>query len=77
MSIDDLAFKKVPEVGPAPDMIYDDLPRNLDYIDESFGAAGGLRELREEDLDDFDEEEVFSTSSGVDDFAGVVSKETI
>jgi autophagy-related protein 2 len=74
-SVGDLAFKKVPEIGPAPDMIFDDLPRNLDYLDESFGAAGGLRELRDEDLDEFnDDEEVFPISSGDDDFDGVVSR---
>ncbi|KAF7304826.1 GP-PDE domain-containing protein [Mycena kentingensis (nom. inval.)] len=53
-SVDDLAFKRVPEVGPPPDMINDDLPTNMDYLDDSFGAAAGLRELRDEDLDDFD-----------------------
>ncbi|KAJ7581343.1 hypothetical protein C8J56DRAFT_959789 [Mycena floridula] len=56
-SVDDLAFKRVPDVGSAPDMIYDDLPTNLDYLDESFGAAAGLRELRDDDLEDFDLEE--------------------
>lgn len=35
-------------------MISDDLPTNLDYLDESFGAAAGLRELRDDDLDEFD-----------------------
>lgn len=56
-------------------MIFDDLPRNLDYLDESFGAAGGLRELRDEDLDEFDDdEEVFPISSRDDDFDGVVSR---
>jgi autophagy-related protein 2 len=35
-------------------MIYDDLPTNLDYLDESFGTAAGLRELRDDDLDEFD-----------------------
>lgn len=44
----------MPEVGPAPDMIYDDLPTNMDYLDESFGAAAGLRELRDDDLDEFE-----------------------
>ncbi|KAG6898364.1 hypothetical protein C0992_009039 [Termitomyces sp. T32_za158] len=69
-SIDDLAFNKIPEVGPAPDMIYDDLPTNMDYLDESFGAAAGLRELRDDDLDEFDVEGSDNSSSGV----GVVSK---
>nr|GAT53224.1 predicted protein [Mycena chlorophos] len=53
-SVDDMAFNRVPEVGPPADMINDDLPTNLDYLDESFGAAAGLRELRDDDLDDFD-----------------------
>lgn len=55
-------------------MIFDDLPRNLDYLDESFGAAGGLRELRDDDVDEFDDEEVFPISSSDGDFDGVVSK---
>lgn len=38
-------------------MINDDLPANLDYLDESFGAAAGLRELRDDDLDEFDLED--------------------
>lgn len=33
-------------------MISDDLPSNLEYIDASFGAAAGLRELTEEDLEE-------------------------
>lgn len=47
----------MPEVGPAPDMINDDLPTNLEYLDESFGAAAGLRELSDDDLEEFDVEE--------------------
>ncbi|KAF8910987.1 hypothetical protein CPB84DRAFT_1821154 [Gymnopilus junonius] len=70
-SVEDLAFKKVPEVGPAPDMIYDDLPSNLDYLDESFGAAAGLRELRDDDLDEFDAHEV---ETGSNDDPNIVSK---
>jgi autophagy-related protein 2 len=38
-------------------MIYDDLPTNLDYLDESFGTAAGLREMRDDDLDDFDDDD--------------------
>ncbi|KAI0065395.1 hypothetical protein BV25DRAFT_1821795 [Artomyces pyxidatus] len=56
-SIDHHAFHRVPEVGAAPDMIYDDLPSNLDYLDESFGAAAGLREYDDEDLE-FDDQYV-------------------
>jgi autophagy-related protein 2 len=32
-------------------MIHDDLPSNPDYLDVSFGAAAGLRELDDDDLD--------------------------
>jgi autophagy-related protein 2 len=56
-SVDEHAFKRIPEVEPGPDMINDDLPTNLDYLDESFGTAAGLRELRDDDLDDFDTKE--------------------
>ncbi|KAH9180656.1 hypothetical protein EDB89DRAFT_1840925 [Lactarius sanguifluus] len=49
--IDQHAFRSVPEVGAAPDMINDDLPSNLDYLDVSFGTAAGLRELDDDDLD--------------------------
>jgi autophagy-related protein 2 len=49
--IDQHAFRSVPEVGAAPDMINDDLPSNPDYLDVSFGTAAGLRELDDDDLD--------------------------
>ncbi|KAI0054145.1 hypothetical protein FA95DRAFT_1585813 [Auriscalpium vulgare] len=55
-SIDERAFQRVPEVGAAPDMINDDLPSNPEYLDESFGAAAGLRVLDDEELDDFNDE---------------------
>lgn len=51
-SLDEQAFKRIPEIGPLADMIDDDLPSNLEYIDESFGAAAGLRELTDEDLEE-------------------------
>ena len=53
-SIDQHAFQSIPEVGAAPDMIYDDLPSNPDYLDVSFGAAAGLRELDDDDDLDMD-----------------------
>jgi autophagy-related protein 2 len=43
-------------------MIYDDLPTNLDYLDESFGAAAGLRELTDDDLDEFDIRDIATPS---------------
>lgn len=36
-------------------MIYDDLPTNRDYLDESFGAAAGLRAFSDDELDDLDD----------------------
>jgi autophagy-related protein 2 len=65
-SIDQHAFQDVPEVGAAPDMIYDDLPSNPDYLDVSFGTAAGLRELDDDDLDMDDQsrsEQMDSTDS--------------
>ncbi|KAG1782593.1 hypothetical protein EV702DRAFT_1232405, partial [Suillus placidus] len=56
-SLDEQAFRRIPDVGNAADMINDDLPTNLDYLDESFGSAAGLRELRDDDLEDFDVQE--------------------
>lgn len=47
-------------------MIYDDLPTNLDYLDESFGTAAGLREMVDEDLDEFDDKEIENTTSSND-----------
>jgi autophagy-related protein 2 len=61
-SVDEDAFNRAPEIGPAPDMIGDDLPTNLDYLDESFGAAAGLRELREDDLNEFEVEDSAETA---------------
>ncbi|OBZ75363.1 Autophagy-related protein 2 [Grifola frondosa] len=53
-SLDEHAFRQLPEVGAAPDMIIDDLPTNSDYLDESFGAAAGLRELSDDEFDEYD-----------------------
>lgn len=66
----------MPAVGPAPDMINDDLPTNMDYLDESFGAAAGLRELRDDDLDEFDTEETEVDPTSPPDvlITGVVSR---
>ncbi|KAI0636957.1 hypothetical protein C8Q77DRAFT_1095313 [Trametes polyzona] len=71
-SLDDHAFRRLPEVGAAPDMIEDDLPTNLDYLDESFGAAAGLRELSDDEFDESDVESSY-TPSGAEDPRGVAS----
>jgi autophagy-related protein 2 len=67
----------MPEVGPAPDMINDDLPTNLEYLDESFGAAAGLRELSDDDLEEFDVEEAGlsrATSAAGNSVSGIISR---
>ncbi|KAI0647065.1 hypothetical protein C8Q79DRAFT_1009211 [Trametes meyenii] len=71
-SLDDHAFRRLPEVGAAPDMIEDDLPTNPDYLDESFGAAAGLRELSDDEFDESDIETSY-TPSGSDDPRGITS----
>ena len=48
-------------MGSAPDMVVDDLPSNMDYLDQSFGAAGGLREFDDNDLDDFGKNDAQNT----------------
>ncbi|KAJ7430701.1 hypothetical protein B0H11DRAFT_2134571 [Mycena galericulata] len=73
-SVDDLAFKRVPDVGPPPDMINDDLPTNMDYLDASFGTAAGLRELRDEDFEDFDVDDNIDASSPIPGAPEIVSK---
>lgn len=47
-------------------MINDDLPTNMDYLDESFGTAAGLRELRDDDVDEFEVEEEIPQSTSAD-----------
>lgn len=54
-------------------MISDDLPANQDYLDVSFGTAAGLRELRDDDLEDFDMEEQTSLDTPVTGQLGIVS----
>lgn len=70
-SLDEHAFRRIPEVGAAPDMISDDLPSNPDYLDQSFSATAGLREITDDDLDDFGVEDNNPTTM---EQPGVVSK---
>ena len=73
-SLDEDAFKTLPEVGAAPDMIIDDLPNNPDYLDESFGAAAGFREIED---DEFDEEDIPFSDTNADGVVSNVGGETI
>ena len=52
-------------------MISDDLTSNLDYLDESFSATAGLREITDDDLDDFGVEDNYQVSV---DQPGVIAK---
>lgn len=73
-SLDEEAFKTLPEVGAAPDMINDDLPSNLDYLDESFGAAAGFREIED---DEFDEEDIPVSDANAEGGVSNIGGETI
>ena len=73
-SLDEDAFKTLPEVGAAPDMINDDLPNNPDYLDESFGAAAGFREIED---DEFDEEDIPVPDANAEGVVSSVGGETI
>jgi autophagy-related protein 2 len=42
-------------LGSQPDFVGDDVPKDMEYLDASYGAAGGLRVLPDDDLDQFDE----------------------
>lgn len=48
-------------------MVDDDLPNNLDYLDQSFNASAGLMALDDEDEDDFYPEDPtqFADQTGV------------
>ena len=73
-SLDEEAFRTLPEVGAAPDMIIDDLPSNPDYLDESFGAAAGFREIRD---DEFDEGDIHVSNANAEGVVSNVGGETI
>lgn len=62
--MDEQAFRRPPVIGPLPDLIYDDLPTNAEYLDASFGAAAGLRPLEDDDSEDaFHPEQAISIQS--------------
>lgn len=65
-SVDEQAFRRHPVIGPLPDLISDDLPSNPEYLDASFSAAAGFREL-DDDEDEFslDEEQIPRDTSGI------------
>jgi autophagy-related protein 2 len=54
-SLDENAFARPPEFTADADMIRDNLPLNTEYLEDSFGAAAGFRDLTEDDLEDFND----------------------
>jgi autophagy-related protein 2 len=76
-SLDENAFNAAPEVGATPDMIQDDLPSNADYLDESYGAAAGFRELRDDDFDEFDVGDIPVSSNSMSGVISSIGGETI
>lgn len=54
-------------------MINDDLPKNPDYLDESFGAAAGLRELDDDEFDESDDHSPTTFDNDLDDDEGNTS----
>lgn len=52
-SLDEHAFARPPEFTADADMIRDNLPLNTEYLEDSFGAAAGFRDITEDDLEDF------------------------
>lgn len=56
-SLDEHAFARPPEFTADADMIRDNLPLNTEYLEDSFGAAAGFRDLTEDDLEDFSDPE--------------------
>jgi autophagy-related protein 2 len=65
----------MPELGPAPDMIYDDLPMNLEYLDTSFGATKEFRGMEENNINDILEfgHDVSGSTVGPQSMEGVIS----
>lgn len=69
-SLDEEAFSRLPSLGPTADMINDDLPTNPDYLDVSYGTAGGLREIDDNDLLDFENEPKINVGGVISNFGG-------
>jgi autophagy-related protein 2 len=72
-SLDEQAFGRAPEFGTTADMIYDDLPSNPEYLDASFGAAAGFRDMTDDDVEGFDEGDEPVTIPTAPDEPGVIS----
>ena len=78
MTLDENAFRRLaPALSYDPDMVEDDLPTNPDYIDVSYGSAAGVRDLTDEDLDEFDDGGRLTPTQGNRGVVSVTGGETI
>ncbi|QRV75478.1 autophagy-related protein 2 [Ceratobasidium sp. AG-Ba] len=68
--VEDNTFRRRP-AAIAADMVDDDLPTNSDYLDESFGPAGGLMEFSEDELIGESSDEGAMSESVLDSRAGL------
>src|SRR5258708_23394618 len=73
-SLDEHAFQNLSELGETADMVNDDLPSNPDYLDSSFGAAAGVRDIVDEDLDETEvEQSIYNVVQSQDAPSSIVS----
>ncbi|KAG8933304.1 autophagy- protein 2 [Tulasnella sp. 417] len=66
-SIDENAFASAPEVDIGGDLIQDDLPTNLDFLDTAYGTSGGVTVYSDDEFEDL---------SPIDESAQVTSAST-
>ena len=52
--MDEEAFSRLPSLGLDPDLIGDDLPTNLDYLDTSYAAGMGLIAADDDEVEFFE-----------------------
>ncbi|KIO29524.1 hypothetical protein M407DRAFT_70393 [Tulasnella calospora MUT 4182] len=51
-SIDENAFASAPEVDVGGDLMQDDLPTNLDFLDTAYGTSGGVTVYSDDEFED-------------------------
>ena len=52
--MDEEAFARLPSLGLDPDLLGDDLPTNLDFLDTSYAAGTGLTVGNDDDVEFFE-----------------------
>ena len=51
--MDEEAFARLPSLGLDPDLLGDDLPTNLDYLDTSYAAGSALTLVNDDEVEFF------------------------